>query len=228
MKLQPYVSKLGSSKEFKTFQKEYPDSFMVAGFFVLDLEMGQNLHQLDYYIPSKKKFAAFTLDKQVQMQLLDAMTNKTPEKLDIKSVIDLDALKGILEDEMKNRSMTEEIKKIIAVLQNIEGKKIWNTNCVLSGMEILKAHIEDNSKSVLKMEKISIMDLMKSMPGAAQMPGMQAQGSQSAQAPKTPKDVATELKKLEAIEAAIAQEKAQLQKNAKPAEKKTTASKKKA
>ncbi len=225
MKIAPYVEKLNSSREFRQFQTDNPDSFMVAGFFVLDLEMGQNLHQIDYYIPSKKKFAAFTLDKQVQLQLLGSMSKKAPEKLDIKTKIDLDAIKGILEDEMKNRSMTEEIKKIIAVIQNIDGKKIWNVNCVLSGMEILRAHIEDESKSVLKMEKVSLVDIMKHIPGmpGMQMPGMPDSSPQTAKAP--PKEAEAELKKLEALEKAIAQEKAQLQKAPKKEEKVSKAQK---
>ena len=115
MKIAPYMEKLNTSNEFKDFQKKYKDAFMVAGFFVLDLELGQNLSQLDFYVPSKKKIAAFTLEKQITMQLLDLVnTAKEPEKLDTETKIDLDSIYGLLEDEMKNRNITEEIKKIIA------------------------------------------------------------------------------------------------------------------
>ena len=164
MKIQPYVEKLHSSSQYDAFERKYNDAFLVAGFFILDFETGQNLHQIDYYIPSKKKVAAFTLDNEVVVQLMDTMNEKVPEKLDIKTKTDLDALKGILEDEMKNRNMTEDIKKIIAVIQTVEGKKIWILSCILSGMEILKAHVDDESQSVLKMEKASVMDYMKKMP----------------------------------------------------------------
>ncbi len=172
MKIKPYVAKLNNSKTYKQFQKKYEDAFMIAGFFILDLEMGKNLHQIDYYVPTEKKIAAFTLDGGVTMQMLDMMNNKlVPEKLEITTKVDLDALKGILEDEMKNRNITDDIKKIIAIIQTIDGKKIWNLNCVLSGMSILKAHIDDESETVLKMEKASIMDLLKKIPGGA-LPGM--------------------------------------------------------
>jgi len=164
MKIKPYVNKLNNSKEYKDFQNKYSDAFLVAGFFILDYETGNNLHQIDYYIPSEKKIAAFTLDNGVTMQLLDTMSKAVPEKLDIQTNIDLDALYGILEDEMKNRNITEEIKKIIAVVQNINGKKIWNLNCILSGMGILKAHVDDESQTVLKMEKSSIIDYLKKVP----------------------------------------------------------------
>jgi len=153
MKIAPYVEKLNNSSQYTSFSKEHKDAFMVAGFFVLDFEAGQNLHQIDYYVPSEKKVAAFTLDHGVTMQMLGMLNNQMPEMLDLKTRTDLDALKGILQDEMKNRSITEEVKKIIAVIQSIQGKKIWSVNCVLSGMSILRASIEDDTQTILKMEK---------------------------------------------------------------------------
>lgn len=229
MKLAPYVEKLNSSNEFKNFSKKNSDAFMVAGFFILDLELGNNLHQLDYYVPSKKKIAAFTLDKQVTVQLLDLLNSKVPEKLDIKTKIDLDQLHGILEEEMKNRNMTDSIKKIIAVLQNLEGRKIWNLNCILSGMGILNAHVEDESRTVLKMEKKSLMDIMKKMPveqlrqqlqpSSLPKPGENENnggGNQSAQLmppqQTTDDQIKQQIKKLDELEKAIEKEKDELEK----------------
>ncbi len=164
MKIAPYISKLSTSPEYRDFTKKNSDAFMVAAFFILDLENNKNQHVIDYYVPSKKKIAAFTLDNHITMQMMDLMTKKTPEKLDLKTNVDLDTLQGILEDEMKNRNITDEIKKIIAVVQNINGKKIWNLNCMLSGMGILNAHVEDATRTVLRMEKKSFMDLMRKLP----------------------------------------------------------------
>ncbi len=200
MKIQPYIDKLSSSKEYKNFQKKYPDAYLIAGFFVLDLEQGMNIHQIDYYIPSQKKIAAFTLDGGVSVQVLDTMNSKIPEPLNIKTNVDLDALEGILHDEMKNRNMTEDIKKIIAVLQNIGGKKIWNLNCILSGMEILKTHVEDESQTVLKMERTSMLELIKKVSPQA----LQAlSGSQEVK----PED---ELQKLDKLSLEIEKEKEKL------------------
>lgn len=163
MKIKPYVDKLYASSEYKVFQKEHSGAYVAAGFFVIDLEAGKHIHQIDFYVPKEKKVAAFTLDHGITMQMMSMVNSKIPEKLDLQTKIDLLALRGILEDEMKNRNITEEIRKIIAVLQNIDGKKIWNVNCVLSGMGILRAHVEDETKSILKMEKASIMDYIKKM-----------------------------------------------------------------
>lgn len=165
MKIAPYIQKLENSAIYKKFRKDYSDAFAVAGFFVLDYESGANIHQIDYYVPSKKKVAAFNLDGNVEVRLLDMMhPDKKPEKLDIKTRIDLDALKGIVEDEMKNRNITESVKKCVAVIQTIDGKKLWVLNCILSGMEILKAHVEDDSRTVLKMEKSNMLDYVKKIP----------------------------------------------------------------
>ena len=166
MKIQPYVQKLEASEIYKKFRKDNSESFLVAGFFILDYESGVNMHQIDYYVPSKKQVAAFNLDGEVEVRLLDMMSKeKVPEKLDLKTKVDLDAIKGILEDEMKNRNITESIKKCVAVIQVVDGKKLWVLNCVLSGMEILKAHVDDNSRTVLKMERASMLDYIKKMPG---------------------------------------------------------------
>lgn len=203
MKIQPYITKLEKSKEYKSFREKYPDAFLVAGFFVLDLEEGNNVHQVDFYVPKEKKIAAFSLDGQVTLKLLDMLdAEKVPEKLDISTRTDLDALSGILTDEMKNRGISENLKKIIAVVQNIKGKKIWNLNCVLSGMEILKSHIEDKTQTVLKIEKTSLMEIMK------KMPGQKAQAAAPVQ-PKV-KNIEEELKKLNRVEAEIEKAKAQL------------------
>ncbi|MBS3090816.1 hypothetical protein J4217_00010 [Candidatus Pacearchaeota archaeon] len=202
MKIAPYVERLEKSKEYKDFRKKYKNSFMAVGFFVLDLELGKNIHQLDFYVPSEKKIAAFTLDSGVKVQLLETMNNKVPEKLDMNTNVDLDALHGILEDEMKNRNITDEIKKIVAILQNIDGKKLWNLNCVLSGMQILRAHVDDASKSVLKMERLSMMDLMQKVPGNMLKEAVKGKMSKD--------DVKSELGKLDKMEEEIEKEKKEL------------------
>ena len=194
MKIKPYIEKLEHSKEYKSFKIKYPESQIIAGFFVLDFETGVNTHQIDFYVQKEKKVAAFTLDGGIKLQMLETTgMKKIPEALDINTNIDLDALKGILEDEMKNRNITDEIKKMIAVVQKVKGKKIWNVNCVLSGMGILKSHVEDDSQTVLKIEKISMADIMKHMPAQP----MQMQMPQGKMKKSGAKDELTQIKKIE-------------------------------
>ncbi len=221
MKIQPYITKLSASTEYKDFTKKNNDAFMIAAFFVLDLENGKNSHVIDYYVPSKKKVAAFTLDNRITLQMMDLMTKKVPEKLELKTNIDLDALAGILQDEMKNRNITDEVKKIIAVVQTMEGKKIWNLNCMLSGMGILNAHIEDSTRSVLRMEKKSFMDIVRKLPieeikkqmGTAAADQLTGKASPAQQEPSPEEsepaldDSADQMKQVEKAIAAIEKEK---------------------
>ncbi len=223
MKIQPYIQKLHNSSEYKEFEQKYKNSFLIAGFFVIDFETGNNVHQIDYYVPSVKKVAAFTLDKNIQVQLLNTLDKRVPKELDIQTRIDLEALKGIIQDEMKNRSITSEIKKMIAVIQNIEGKKIWNVNCVLSGLDILKVHVDDDSETILKMEKSSIMDYIQRMPGKAQAQMAAATGQQQ----PTKKDIEAKIAQLDKLKDALKQEEVKLEKEDKESSPKKAKAKKK-
>lgn len=200
MKIQPYINKLEKSQQFKDFKIKYPNAFLVAGFFVLDFESGKNMHQIDFYVPEEKKIAAFTLDEGVQVQLLEMMKKEKPQELSLKTKIDLDALEGILLDEMHNRGMSEKIKKIIAVVHTINGKRIWNLNCVLSGMEILNSHVEDESKTVLKIEKKSIFDVMQQIPAQKLM-----------KQPEVKENLEQEMKNLDRLQLEIEKEKTRIQ-----------------
>ena len=165
MKTVPCYEKLQHAPLFQAFLKDNPKAMLVAGFFVIDYETQKHIHQLDYYVPSTKKVAAFTLNDEIAMQMLSLMKAEAPEPLESHTAIDLSMLPGILAEEMHNRTITESVKKIIAVLQTVKGKKLWTLNCVLSGMGILKARIDDTTQTVLAMEKSSIMDYLKKMPG---------------------------------------------------------------
>lgn len=208
MEITPLITQLNSSVEYKEFAKKYKNSFLIAGFFVLDFETGSNLSQIDYYIPSENKVAAFTLGgEKIAMQMMETISQKKPQKLDSKINIDLEAIKGILEEEMKNRNITEEIRKIIAVIQNVDGKKVWILSCILSGMEILKAHVDDESETVLMMDKASVLDYLKKIP----MKSPQAPASEE------PEDIDKQLQQLDKLKAALLKEKQEImkQKNAK-------------
>ncbi|HRZ85491.1 MAG TPA: hypothetical protein P5277_01800 [Candidatus Paceibacterota bacterium] len=161
MKIQPYISKLNKSPKFKRFIEENPKSYFAAGFFVLDFEKGNNIHQIDYYIPTKKKMGTFALDKGVIVKESELSNQTIPKKIQGKIKLDLDNLKGIVEDEMKNNTVTAKVNKIIAVIQNIENKLVWNLNCLTNDMGIIKIHIDDDTHSVLKFEKINLFDIIR-------------------------------------------------------------------
>src|SRR3989344_5272242 len=165
MKFEHYLKKLHSSGEFKKFISQNKKSYLSAGFFVLDFETGKDMHQIDYSLPNGK-IATFILDDGLKMKISEqALKKELPEiKPEIKT--DLEALKGIVEDEMKNRNVTENIKKIIAILHIIDNRVVWNLQCILSGLELLQVHVDDSDQTVLKFEKHSLMEMIKASPAS--------------------------------------------------------------
>lgn len=166
MKFDHYLKKVHSSNTFKKFKSKNPKAYLCAGFFVFDFETGRDIHQIDYMLKDKK-IATFALDNGVKINISNL---PIPKKLDeIKGDIktDLEALKGIVEDEMKNRTITDDLKKMIAVLQVMDGKRVWNLNCITNGLNVLQIHIDDEDQTILKFMKYSILDFVKTMPAPA-------------------------------------------------------------
>jgi len=163
MRVDAYLKRLITSSEFKKFKKKDGKAYLCAGFFVLDFETGKNLHQIDYYSPKNKKIATFILDNEIQSKLSEGANKKKPEELKGDIKLDLDKLRGIVGDEMKNQGITYNIHKIIAVIQNIEGKKVWILNCITSDMGLIKADIDDTTGNILKFEKINLFDSIRKL-----------------------------------------------------------------
>ena len=162
MKIQPYFDKLKSSKEYNNFISKNPSAYLSSGFFVLDFQTKKNMHQIDYYVPGNKKIQTFILDsKEVISKESETLNKIVPKKIDQNISLDLDVLKGLVEDEMKNHTITTKLQKIIAIIQNVEGKLVWNLNCITTDMGIIKVHISDRDHSILKFDKINLYDVMK-------------------------------------------------------------------
>jgi len=162
MKIQPYFDKLKSSKEYNNFISKNPSAYLSSGFFVLDFQTKKNMHQIDYYIPKNKKIQTFILDsKEVISKESETLNQIVPKKINQNISLDLDVLKGLVEDEMKNHTITTKLQKIIAIIQNVEGKLVWNLNCITTDMGIIKVHISDRDHSILKFDKINLYDVMK-------------------------------------------------------------------
>ena len=160
MKFEHYLKRVEDSEEFKKFIQKNKKAYLCAGFFILDFETGKNTYQIDYALPNGK-IATFMLDEGVKLKISEQAIKKKLPGLPAETKIDLEALKGIVEDEMKNKTVTEKIKKIIAVLHIIDGKPVWNLQCILEGLSMLNVHIDDLDKTILKFEKHSLLELLK-------------------------------------------------------------------
>ena len=184
MKPSHYIEKVKKSKEYKLLMEEDPKAYLCSVFFLRDFDEGNNETQVDFYSPAKKHIISFKADKKVERtegKKMQTITHKkfVPKPLNAKIKMDVDAMKSTLTDEMHNRDMTYEIEKILVFLNAHEdGKAVWNCTGFLKGLGLLQAHVEDESASILFMEKKSLFDMVKfaggNMPG---MPGQMAPGN---------------------------------------------------
>ena len=160
MKFEHYLKKVEEHKNFKEFKEKNPNAYLCAGFFILDYESGKNMHQIDYFLP-QKKVATFYLDNDIKMKISEQCIKKKLPAIKTNPKTDLEALKGIVEDEMKNRIVTDKVRKMVAILHIDDNKLIWNLQVILDGLNILLVHVDDSDQNILKFEKHSLMELMK-------------------------------------------------------------------
>jgi hypothetical protein len=230
MKVEHYLKKLHGSKEYKKFIDKHKKSRLCAGFFVLDYETGKHMHQLDYILPNGK-IATFFLDEGVKMKISEQTLKKELPELKTEIKTDLDSLKGIVEDEMKNRTVTEKIKKVIAILHILDGKPVWNLQCILDGLSLLNVHVNDADKSILKFEKHSLMEFIKPALSSMQMQGQmpQVQSQMPAQMPAAQEEGKPEISQedIKAIQEKIEKVKEELKEKAKEKSEKVKKVKKK-
>ncbi len=155
------LKKIESSQAFQNFKKQHPDAYLCAGFFVLDYE-GSNQQQLDYSLKDGKIFT-FILNKEITFKEAETIEGKQQklQKLSKDVKVDLDDAEKILQDKIEQEKIENKISKIIAVLQVHENKQIWNLNCMLSSMEILRVHINTENGDILKFERKNMFDFIK-------------------------------------------------------------------
>lgn len=167
MKFEHYLKRVEESKEFKSFKGKNPKAYLCAGFFVLDFETDKHMHQIDYFMPDNK-IATFVLDDGAKVKISEQPLKKKLPVIKNDAQTDLDSLKGIVEDEMKNRTVTGRIRKMVVILHMLDDKLVWNLQCILEGLGFLSVHVDDSDQSVLKFEKFSLLDLIKT-PGQMMM-----------------------------------------------------------
>lgn len=160
-KFEHILEKLHKSGEWKKFKRDNSKAFLCAGFFIIDYETKKREQdQIDYFIPGKDKIATFNI-KGGKVEVKESDTIKkgiVPGEIDKEIKTEIDSLWQRVDDEMKNHNNSDKIQKLIAIVQKVGEKITWNITCMLSGLSILKLHLDDEDSSVLKFEKLNLFD----------------------------------------------------------------------
>jgi hypothetical protein len=157
MKIKELVKELEEKDSYKDFKKKYPDSFLSAGFFILDFENKTENLQLNFFIPSEKKIAGFEFPFK-EFKIFEDKIEKMA-KIDLDVVIDLDDLKEFCEDIFHQNNSAMSISKIIAILKENE----WNITCMDSMLGIIRIRANSKTKEAKSFSKGSIFDIAKTI-----------------------------------------------------------------
>lgn len=176
MRPEHYIKKVKTSEAFKRLAQEDPKAYLCSMFLVRDFTEKKDETQVDFYSPKRKKIVSFKVERKVEEapdKKAETINHKkfVPKPLSEDIKMDIDELKPVLEDEMHNREMVYEIEKILAFLNTVEGKPVWSCTGFLRGLGLLQAHLDDETASVLFMDKKSFFDLLRFTGKRPQQPG---------------------------------------------------------
>jgi len=164
MSFKELLKRIESSGEFKKFKKENPKAILYSAFFTFRAAYGNLIldsQQLDYLI-DKRKIGTFLMANDQVVHKIDKLEKDADEvkALNKEVKLDLDEVRKIIDKEIKKQKITSQITEIIAILQRLEGKQIWNLIIVLSVLEMLRLHISMDNKILLN-KKENFMNFMK-------------------------------------------------------------------
>lgn len=162
MKFEEAVEKVKNSPEYKDFIKQYPNAYLAVGFFILDFssEFSTDVHQIHFYIPNENRVGVFNLEKDLTVKIEDAL-GVMNQLNSVKIKVQIRDLKKIVSKEIKKKKIKKTLNKIIAVLQNDQGKEIWNLTCMLDTLGIVKMKIDALNGKVIESQFTDLLSMFK-------------------------------------------------------------------
>jgi hypothetical protein len=154
MKVGDLLNEVQESEGYRKFKSENPDAFFSAGFFILNLKDGSESIQMDFFIPSKKKIAAFEFPfgeaKIFEEEVLTMMEQGVEVKYNI------DDLESVCRKIIRENDSAVNPTKIIAILKD----GLWNLTCMDDALGIVRIKLDAVSGDLFNFDKGSLMDFM--------------------------------------------------------------------
>lgn len=169
MSFQEALKKLKSSSEFKEFRKKYKNAFLFSAFSVLTPEFEPETQQIDFYFEKEKKSITFLITDKIEQRTDDFEPKGEITPLDETIKFDINNLKEIVAKEIKKQKLEAfGIAKVIAVLQKIDSKQIWNLTILFNSFKMLRMHIGCFNGKVLESNQLSMLDMIRVQKGKKQ------------------------------------------------------------
>lgn len=162
MDLKNSFKKLLSSNIFKKWRSNHKEAYLCSCFILIgDDIVDKNLSkwQFDFWMKEKEKMTSFLMGKEISMQEDDESFKKKETK-----ILELDIKKTRLnmEDAFEKIGKMDEAKKEkfskkIVILQNIEGRTMWNISLITDTFNVLNIKIDAISGEVISKESTSLL-----------------------------------------------------------------------
>ena len=142
---------LEKSKEFKDWKNNNKDSYLSYALFVLD---EKDIPWKIGFCNKNNKITSFNVDKKMTIDSEDKAFQKERKKI---KAINLDNLKLTLADAVKiatelqkEEYTTENPKKIIAIIQNLDIGQVWNITFLTQSFNTLNMKIKSDTGRIIE------------------------------------------------------------------------------
>jgi len=157
------LEELKKADVFKEFKEKNKDAYLASCMTIISGEEKSDL-QLDFFQPENHKMTTFIIKDEIEMKGEDDVFQKEKkdvEELKLKNVnINLEKMLDIIEKLRKKKYPGEFPNKIIAILQSLDKKTIWNITHLTSTLKILNIKIDAKTGDIIS-DKIENVFSMK-------------------------------------------------------------------
>jgi hypothetical protein len=160
MELKNAYEKLITSEEYKGFRKHEKKAYLTHAALITEANT-KNSWEFGFYNKETDKITAFSTNPVKRHPEDEAFKKEgaTIKKLDIEKIsTTYKEINALIEQYRKKNYPSEQIMKIIAILQNLH-KQLWNITLITKSFSIINIKIDAKTKEILSASKSSIMDL---------------------------------------------------------------------
>ncbi len=150
--LKEEVTELHTSKEFKTFKKKSPNSYLCAGFMIIE-QLKKVPWQIDYYCPDKKTITTFSVGKKVEAKETNKISASGDpiKELNLENIdVDFEHALKIIDSLLTKKYPDEKASKVITVLQHMKEAEVWNITYITQRFNILNVRINAEDGQIIE------------------------------------------------------------------------------
>ena len=158
------IKQIHDSEIFKNFIKNNASAELCVGFFIIDLKNSLNQTTLDYKLGKRVFTFSIAEDGEISLKEDELVENPKFPKLSVikpKVKIDLKEAMSIARGKAFDEGIEKKFEKIIAIVQNHDGKQVWNLTCILETFIILNLIIDSEDAKIIKFDRKSMGDFIR-------------------------------------------------------------------